>query len=589
LQTKAQTWLNDYTSYYSESTNLYNSAIYRDDPGNVYYIAQVTPTNHSKIIITKADQDYNNLSTTSYQATTTTAYFSVSGINEVTSLHELVVVGNYIDEGTSSGGYIMAIDKLTGIMLWFKTFPNITGFNSCTTYNTSASSGGIIIAGKRQGTGHIYSITGQSGVLMSVNAQTAAVNWTKEFESGKYIGNNIGATGIYNTLLSVTKINNNKFAATGFFNRIGFYSNDVWDGDGALIVFDASGTTFTESALGRATPLQHDGSVIERFQEGESITYDAADNTVVIAGNVLQFSTGFIGPICPIASPRGTWATKIDLSTYTTTWSNIYDATSNPNEGISYNTAYPVKIVSDGNGNYGFAFYKGFDLAHFSSPGYKGDQVVAKIEPIAGNIVYSRDLTNPANDGVVYDICKGLSSYDIMAVGNLTTTPIVTGWNIEAFDHVINYCQEVDYPLNPIPNSYQIFAVADQLFAPTTGTFQFTNPGEKIGKDDICPKSLFSPKTASVAYVNTKVSVAVNPTVVYNDNVTCEITGVQPTDAEIIVCNAVGSVLYKKMVAVHAGKNNYQVDRSVFNSGLNIVRVIQNNAVINTTKIVVAE
>ncbi len=156
---------------------------------------------------------------------------------------------------------------------------------------------------------------------------------------------------------------------------------------------------------------------------------------------------------------------------------------------------------------------------------------------------------------------------------------------IRSGNAITDLCGRTDYDLFPSPG-YGIFIIELYADHPTEGISDYLFESWEMDlTQDYCEQA---PDPWLYRLSNTdKKDVQINPTLLRNstENVKCTIHSIDQGNAEIIVLNAVGQVIYHKRVATTTGENIFSIDTQ-FAVGINIIKVIVNK-VVTTKKIVV--
>jgi hypothetical protein len=486
-------FVTDVTTYQNlPNDQLINQCIYRDDANGVYQVVQTTSALHNGLLISQTDQDFNISSTTAYLSMNSNLHLTPYDIDELPGsgaggVDQLIIVGKYIDEGTGDGAFMMSVNKNTGAFNWYHEYPGIYILNACVAFSNAAG-GGIIAVGMRNATNPIYPITGQSGVIVAANS-SGNLQWRKEIESGKYMSSNLnlGNGEVMNWLYDVVKIDDEHFAACGFLNSFDYNIYPYYDADGALVLFDNQGNISDKYGLGNPIPLNFGGTQPLRYEMLETLVYDGNDNTVVMTGFVFESPVTEPMPSCPGPDRWGLWSTKLDLSSFNYTWSNLYDFSGNPpGVGAILYGITEIHSVFDPNGNYGIIYTNPYDV---TTPGV-ATTVIMKTEPTVGATQYSRRYSYQGDVGIFRHMTTAFNGVpDIAAVGSLHYTNSTSdGYGVVAFDNIVNYCESDEFPVNEENKDYELFDIDEQTFQTNVNSQIFDLVPQTINNNIVCDR-----------------------------------------------------------------------------------------------------
>lgn len=444
----AQVYQNDYTSFHVDRNGIQvveNQAIYRDEPPQQFYIAQMVggTTGGQHLALNVTDKDMNPLNTWEYFYNQPTVYMNASDIDEMTGLEHMVVVGRYIDEGTITAPYVTSIDKNTGNMNWFHLFPELDRINA-----VKAGPDYSIVVGRRAlpAGATLYAFTQQVAVIMKLDDK-GKVLWERDFEDDKLMASSYTINLVYNDFLDVTQIDDGEFVAVGKTNNfLGGNVNDIWDADMLFVRFREDGSILGSNFLGNLGVITQGGSQSIQYEVGQSITYDPNEGKVVVAGLRLDHPQTYLSwSFCPAPNPYGVWVTKLDPYTLGIDWSKQY-VVSNTGDGSNYfHGLVHTSVDWDGMGNYGMTY----NFGYASSALYlEHTPVIAKVDA-NGGLMYNRHHYAYADDNsttpvIFYDMVRAIDDNNIVGVGAFDpeagfANPM-KGWNVEAFDNIIDHC-----------------------------------------------------------------------------------------------------------------------------------------------------
>lgn len=466
-----QTYTFDYmTLHQTPSGDLQNRAIHKDAANSSYYLAQMIDQEHYALVISKVDADFNPINTYKYDCVMWAgADVPVINNNMYITPHDIsffgnqiIVVGEYIEEGVDRGGFMFSADKTTGAFQWFQKYTGVYTLQSVVCNNLL---GGAITVGWRiDGQGYQFpGYTGEAGVLMRMD-NTGNVVWQKDVEENKYLGS--GITQIFNKLTHVIQIGTAPmtFAAVGQVGAFLNFTMPYNDGDGTLIIFDRNGIISKQVALGNVDIIGANNQNLQ-YEAALSVA-TCSDGDLVIAGSVLEFPETYLSVSCPgpVPTEGGVWVTKINPITDVIAWSKVFDWWPNPYDPNSFPQIFDVDIMNDGNDNFGIQYYS--ELAS-----------IMKVD-INGNLLYSRRYDDPNGAGLFWDMSTGMGSTDILAVGNLFSAQF--GWNVKAFDNINDRCHSEDLPLVEYPHEYDVFPVVVGNHPTMPRFVSFIEPPESI-------------------------------------------------------------------------------------------------------------
>lgn len=479
---QAQVYQHDYMTYHDriaeDVADVGNRAIFKDvDAGGVYYIAQYDPNNRHTIIVSKTDPDLNIL--TSFDFTSFIVIPVSDGssamipnpmmeitVEDITGVGDnLYIVGSYIDEGNDRGGFILKAGK-DGTFRWFERFTEVWAF-----YAVAPTDNGVITVGRRE-TGTFADPTTQaSGVIVKVNG-LGTMLWQKEVEDDKYNGHPDFQNGpsMNNSLADIIPLEDNLFLATGttcdfVVGGLPPLFFPIPDGDGTMILFTGDGTIINSFGLGNSMWVENGGSQPMRH-EGFGAVTKCSDGDIVLAGWAVNFVETDFPTHCPGPDPinKGLWVTKINPYTGITAWSKIYDFNADPYPGADmYSGPGYIRLTNDGTDNIGISF---FSSMAGTGAAVVGNSYIMKLEPTAGGIVFARKYQYNNDEGFFRDIASGFGNTDLVVVGETSPEPyypsmVLTrdGWNVIAFDNILEQCNHEDLNIEPIDHLYDVFNV----------------------------------------------------------------------------------------------------------------------------------
>jgi hypothetical protein len=475
LQAHAQTFQTDYMTHHNTPTGpMGNIALHKDDASNTYYVAQQTlPSDHNSIIFSEMDANHDIIRTYKYTAVVpggadgelvenNNMYITVRDINFFDE--QVIIVGDYIEEGLDRGGFMFCANKNTGAFMWFQKH---TGVYTLWSVVCNSAIGGAIAVGWRDningGGGHKFPITSCAGVIMRTNA-AGGIIWQTDVEDDKYMGHPQNITGIHNVLLEVKQLNDEHFIAVG---RTGSFLNSTFpynDGDGALLVFDAAGNFASQWGMGNITPVMNGGWQNVQYDHAGSAT-PCSDGDVVVVGNVIKFPSTDLETTCPGPTPNlgGIWVTKINPYSGVIAWSKLFDWWPNPYDPNSFPQPHNIKVENDGTDNFGIIYHSDVEA-------------IMKVD-INGNLLYTRNYTYPGYGNMFMDISTGFGNTNIVAVGYITNGD---GLAVTAFDNIIDYCNSAILPVQEYQHPYEVFPIEIQGYVTTTKAVLFIQPDEQI-------------------------------------------------------------------------------------------------------------
>lgn len=475
FQANAQTFQTDYMTHHNTpSGDLVNIALHKDDASSTYYVAQqVVPAEHNSIIWSEMDPAHDMLRTYKYTAMmpggadgslveNTNMYISVRDINFFDN--QIIIVGDYIEEGLDRGGFMFSADKNTGAFLWFQKY---TGVFTLWSVVCNSDLRGAIAVGWRDGysggSSYMFPITARAGVIMRTDA-TGNVIWQDDVEDDKYMGHPDNITAIHNTLLEVKQLDEGNYMAIG---RVGEFLNFTFpynDGDAALLVFDKNGNYATKFGLGNILPVVNGGPQTIQYDAGSSATR-CSDGDIVMAGNVIRFPANYLEQTCPGPTPDfgGIWVTKVNPYTGVVAWSKLFDWWPNPYDPNSFPQPHNIKVENDGTDNFGIIYHSDIEA-------------IMKVD-VNGNLVYSRNYTYPGAGNMFMDISTGFSNTNILGIGYITNGD---GIAVTAFDNIIDYCNSAELPVQEYPHEYEVFQIETQQHITGPKSVIFIEPQEQI-------------------------------------------------------------------------------------------------------------
>ncbi|RYD58380.1 MAG: T9SS type A sorting domain-containing protein [Sphingobacteriales bacterium] len=487
----AQVYQQDYKLLHQVDPNLKswigNDAVYRDDAKGVYYVAQsIRPENSQSVYLglSICDKDMKPVTSWRYSNNATLTAVRVTEIDEMKANNAIIIVGEYINEGYSQAPFVISIDKTSGAVNWFKLYTNVARITGLKTGDKYA-----IITGERdlpypqQTPGdRIYPYTIQAGLIFRVN-DDGSVAWAHQVEDDKNASSGYNIQGVYHMMNAVAQLEDDRFVAVGNCNRfVGGNFNDIWENDVALLNVDASGNVYQHYRLGNNLPIDPNGQQSIQFEQALTVTVDPKDGNVVLAGTRYEHPQTYISNQCPVPQAWGLWATKFDLSAGSSVWSTRYEESS----GLAY--LQGAKIDCDGKGNYGISYNQ------------SGKPIATKLDA-NGSTMYSRHhYMNFPNVGAkrFNDNTRSFDYNNMIIVGHVE--PDVNqyyssyGFNVEAYDNILQDCQSHDYPVHEIDAPYDVDEVE---VMPTTITVVNEPMKEvkiKVLEKTVCSKILVSYK-----------------------------------------------------------------------------------------------
>lgn len=467
--TQAQTFQTDHLSRYQiMGEKMRNEAIHKDDGNTIYYLAQTIRDQHWALLISEVDPDFNIINTYRYDCMD----FMTGSVDQNMTLlpkdinffdDQIIVVGRYIHEGVDDGGFMFSADRNSGGFMWFMKYPDVHVLESVVCNSNLA--GSITVGRSEDNTNYQYGITKWAGEIMRMDA-AGNVTWRQQVEDNKYVGHPDNWPDMYNQLNHVIQIQSDPdlYATVGSVNNFINWTFPYLDGDATLLTFDENGNIFSQMGLGNTSPVYVNGSTQNNQHEtGNSIAL-CDDGDVIMAGFCIEFPDTTITISCTGSNPDsvGLWLTKVNPTTGAVAWSKLYDMWSGAYSAPDYTQIYEIDIINDGEDNFG-VHYKEFRTGTVS---------VMKVD-INGNVIYSRqysdDYTDPMNDeGLLLDISSGFGTTDIYNVGYIGPINYQSGdgWNIIAFDNIIDYCNSDDLPLTEFEHPYEVYDV--EVFSQNT-------------------------------------------------------------------------------------------------------------------------
>lgn len=469
--TQAQTFQTDHMSRYELlGKKIRNNAIVKDDNNNIFYIVQSVQSEPWAIYISEVDPDFNPVVTYRYDCFTSAAgdintdmYITPLDINFFGD--QIIVVGSYIHEGVDRGGFMFSAQKSSGAFQWFNKYTDVYTFESVV---CNDDIDGAITVGKSDAylvSNHQYGNTRTAGEIMRMDA-LGNVLWHQQIEDDKYVGHPDNWQEIHHSLKHIIQINSNPnvYATVGQANNFTNWMFPYLDGDAILLTFDDNGTILSQLGLGNSAPIYVNGSPQNNQHEaGYSIAL-CNDGDVIMAGYCANFPDTSITSICATSTPTsaGLWLTKVNPNSGAVAWSKIFDMFGGPYNAPDFPQLAYMDIVNDGTDNFGIQYkdYRGATLS------------IMKID-VNGNVVYSRKydeyyLDPMNNEGNLFDISAGIGNTDIYTVGfnGIINDNFGFGWNIIAFDNIIDYCHAEDLPLDEYQHPYDVFMVENQTHTP---------------------------------------------------------------------------------------------------------------------------
>lgn len=465
---KAQTFQTDHMSRYEiNGQEMQNNAIIKDENNGIFYIVQSIKYENWALLISEVDPDYNIIKTYRYDCNGS----GPGDINQNMYLYpkdinffgdQIIVVGAYIEEGVDRGGFMFSAEKSTGLFQWFNKYTDVYSLESVVCNDVID---GAITVGRSDAyytSTHQYSITQTAGEIMRMDA-TGNVIWHKQMEDDKYVGHPDNWQQIFHSLSHVIQIGSmpNVYAAVGQVNNFINWTFPYLDGDATILTFDDNGNILSQLGLGNISPIYVNGSAQNNQHEaGYSIAL-CSDGDVIMAGYCADFPDTYITISCKGSDPNyaGLWLTKVNPTTGVVAWSKVYDMFGGPYSSPDYPQLGWMDIVNDGTDNFGVQYLDGGS----------GKLSIMKVD-VTGAVQYSRrydyDYQDPTNrEGSFFDISSGIGNTDIYAIGytGAINADYGDGWNVIAFDNIIDYCHSEDLPLVEYQHPYETFMVEYQM------------------------------------------------------------------------------------------------------------------------------
>lgn len=605
---KAQVYQHDYMTYHerivADGGDVGNRAIYKDiDAGNEYYIAQYDPGNRHTVTISKTDPDLNILTSFDY-----TSFIVVSQSDGVTAMvpnpmmeitveditgvgDNLYVVGSYIDEGNDRGGFILKAGK-DGTFKWFKRYTDIWAFAA-----VAPCDQGVITVGNRRTGAFTDPTTESSGVIVKVNGFGTMV-WQKEVEDDKYNGHPMFQNGpsMNNSLSDIIALEDNIFVATGttcdfIVGGLPPLFFPIPDGDGSMILFTGDGTIINSFGLGNSMWVENGGTQ-EMRHEGFGAVTQCSDGDIVLAGWAVNFAETYFPTHCPGPDPvnKGLWVTKLNPYTGTVAWSKIYDFNADPYPGADmYRGPGFIRMTNDGTDNIGINF---FSSMAGTGAATIGNSYIMKLEPTAGGIIYTRRYEYNDNEGFFRDIASGFENTDLVVVGETSPEPfypsmITTrdGWNVIAFDNIVEECNHENIFIEPIDHMFDIFNV--EVYSKMTNYYSenYLTNAPLITNNIVCDKiemeeqsSLMRKADNSLNSHEAQVKIGQEA---FTNNIMVMVTGDDVYHGRLM--NLYGQVLQEYDGIQH----NYKISATGYAAGIYYLELSNNNK--KTTKMVLIQ
>ncbi len=562
---RAQVYLQDYTTLHIDNNEkqwVVQDAIYRDDDQKVYYVAQqLRPkdTKESFLGITMCDADMKPIVTWEYYNDPKQMNVKTETIDEMYGYNALILVGHYDDRNGTSEPFVMSVDKTSGALNWFRLFPGLE------LTSLEAEKDYVLVTGSRAlpNGGGIYTFSASTALLMRLDNNGSLV-WEREFEGAKYASSSYGPKYTYNILNDVKRLDDKYFVAVGTTNDWVYKNNpnNLWDADGLVVMTDADGNIKYSVFLGNVLPMSSNGQQAIQYELMDHLTVDKDDKTVVIVGERLDHPQKLVSSQSPVPAQWGLWATKFDPYNVSNVWTYRYQykdqfyRVSDPEveydtkeqHGISYNfdkyNTIAMKLKNDGSVNY--------HRYHYVS-GFNND------EKVLNDIVKAFEYNNMTIVGAVNpDIDRYNASY---------------GWNIQAFDNILEKCEMEDFNIDPKEVKYDIKDVEYRDNEVDEKELDLNQTEIELYNKIICEKKL-------VALKSTPVDNGIVSTVTqdFNNNVTIQVT--ENTLAHARATANYKAVLYnalgQKMLETAAFEHSYKLNVGQLAAGIYYLHISGN-------------
>lgn len=557
----AQIYQNDFTSLHYDPNKkqwVQQDAIYRDDNEKAYYIAQQLRPMDSKpsyLGITKCDPDMELISTWEYFNESGKMIASTETIDEMYGLEALILVGHYYDFNGTSEPYVMSVDKFSGAVNWFKVFPGLE------LTSLEAEKDYVIVTGSRPLPFHdgIYSYSSSAAIIMRLDKGGNLV-WEREFEDDKYATSSYGPKFVYNTLNDVKRLDDKYFLAVGSTNQWVYKEQEqnLWDADGLVVMIDLDGNIVYNYMFGNTLPMDPNGQQHIQYELMDHLTYDPFTKTAIITGERLDNDQKEVTDASPAPQEWGLWVTKWDPWSQSVSWTNRYQYGEKP-----YRVSDP-EIEHDNKARVGISY--NFD---------KFNTIAMKLAD-DGSVMYHRyhyvDIFK-SDEKVMNDIVRAFEYTNMTIVGGVTPSPYSYnssyGWNIQAFDNILEKCEMYDLDIKPRELKFEIDKVDNRKY-------KFEIKDVKLKQDKIDLKNYVICKKDLVGFKSTPTTdddrFAISQDV---DNrivtIRMEQTGLNHTEAsyKATLYNALG----QKMLETGSFTDNQRVDVSGLASGIYYLHV----------------
>jgi hypothetical protein len=560
LPSYAQVYLQDFTSIHTDPDKkqwVVQDAIYRDDNEKVYYIAQqLRPIGkeESFLGITMCDPDMNPIVTWEYFNEPYKMSIKTETIDEMPDQKALILVGHYSNRDNISEPFVMSVDKFSGNINWFKYFPGLE------LTSLDAEEDYVIVTGARKlpdGDG-IYSYSASAALLMRLDKNGDLV-WEREFEDDKYASSDYGPKYIYNILNDVKRIDEKYYFAVGNTNNWVYKEQpqNLWDADGLVVMVDADGNINYSLFLGNALPMDPNKQQPIQFELMDHVTFDPEDKTVVIAGERLDNPQAYVSDEYPTPDQWGLWVTKFDPYNVSTVWTNRYQY-----KDQYYRVSDP-EIEHDTKAQYGISY--NFDTYNTIAMKLRND----------GSVLYHRYhfLSDMMEEKYLNDIVKAFEYNNMTIVGQVRPKddPMSSyGWNVQAFDNILEYCEMKDYEVKPKEVKHDIEKVENREYKVKDKDEPLAQDKIKLENRVYCDKVLISAKSGSTGgdvMSNVSQDVATG-----NVNISVRKTGLAVAGNNQFTAtlyNALG----QKMLETPAFGSNYQVNVNELPAGIYFLHI----------------
>jgi hypothetical protein len=486
----AQVYLQDYTTIHVDPDKkqwVVQDAIYRDDEQKVYYIAQqLRPMDkkESFLGITMCDADMNPIVTWEYFNESKKMIIKTENMDEMYGEKALILVGHYDDENSISEPFVMSVDKTNGAVNWFHFFPGME------LTSLEAEKDYVLVTGKRAlpYQDGIFSFSSSAATLMRLDNGGNLV-WEREFEGYKYTNSEYGPKYSGNILNDVKRIDDKYFVAVGNTNDWVYKDNpnNLWDVDGLVVMTDADGNIAYSVFLGNSLPMDPNGQQAIQYELMDHLTFDPKDKTVVITGERLDNPQNKVSDQSPEPDQWGLWVTKFDPYSVANVWTYRYQYKD------KYYRLTDPEIDYDGGKQYGISY--NFDKYNTMAMKLKND----------GSVAYHRYhyVSGFNNDEkVLNDITKAFEYNNMTLVG--AVNPDVDrynasyGWNIQAFDNILEKCEMENYDIKPKEVKYDIDKVKNREYKVEVKKVDIKEDKIKLVNRIICDKKQVSFKSTPV-------------------------------------------------------------------------------------------